>query len=72
MLKDGDAKKPFLHRKIVKKIREQYGMISLLNFVLDCQKMEKSSNIEKFYAYIREKGLISEEKLERIIKEQNI
>lgn len=32
-----EEKGPFQHRKIIKEIREQYGMINLLNYVLASQ-----------------------------------
>ena len=65
----GPEKKPFTHRKIVKKIREDYGMVGLLNFVLESQKIQTDvPGINKFYDYIREKKLLSQEKIDRIIK----
>lgn len=31
-----------MHRKVVKKLREQYGMVSLLNYVMESQKIDKT------------------------------
>ena len=60
-----------MHRKIVKKIREQYGMVSLLNFVIESLKIEKFiPGIEKFYEFIEERGLLAKEKLHKIMRDQ--
>lgn len=38
-LKEG-SKKIFNHKKIIRELREKYGMISLLNFIFDLDKVE--------------------------------
>lgn len=42
-LKEGE--KVFMHKKIIRHLREKYGMISLLNFVLDLNKVQKCGTL---------------------------
>ena len=52
-LKEGD-KKTFKHKKLVKYLREKYGMIDLLNFVFQLDQVHKTGTlIEKFYEFIK-------------------
>lgn len=74
--------KYFKHKKIIKKIREDYGMLELLNLVKHSEKMKKETfiknpvanhemfTIDFFYELILNKKLITAERLAKIIQEQ--
>jgi hypothetical protein len=69
------AKGIFTHKKIVKVLREEFGMIFLLNLVKECEKKFKESKNAQTKVFnillevIKERKLISPEKLERILTE---
>ena len=60
----GDRQSQFPHRRVVKKIREDYGMVSLLNYLFECQKEKKVtfsvSLYEQLETYLLHKELITQ------------
>lgn len=69
-LKEGE-KKMFNHKKVIKELREKYGMVNLLNFIFDLDKLNACGTlIEKLYIFIRQNDLISEERLNKLIRDQ--
>lgn len=73
----------FRHKKVIKRIREDHGMLELLNLLKLSEKrakekVEKSGVLgktedimEAFYEMVREKQLISPEKLEKLMEDQS-
>jgi hypothetical protein len=43
-LREGE-KKLFVHKKVIKELRETYGMIGLLNFVYTLEKVKESGTL---------------------------
>jgi SepF-like predicted cell division protein (DUF552 family) len=70
-LKGGEKATAFNHKKVVRELRERYGMISLLNFVFELDKVKETGTlIEKLYIFIRSHELIPEERLQKLMREQ--
>jgi hypothetical protein len=40
----GDGQGYFRHRRVVKKIREACGMVNLLNYIFECQKVKSKTD----------------------------
>jgi hypothetical protein len=57
----GDGQGNFRHRRVVKKIREDEGMLRLLNYIFECQKMKTKADFlfEKFVDFLISKQLIT-------------
>lgn len=70
-LKEGE--KVFTHKKIIRYLRQKYGMISLLNYIFELNRDHKCGTlIEKLYQLIRDRNLIDEQRLEKLIMEQKV
>lgn len=68
----------FKHKKVMKKLREDYGMLELFNLVKESERVRRESvnspeqrreqhAIDFFYELIRRKDLIPNDKLSKII-----
>lgn len=67
----------FRHKKVIKKIREEQGMLELLNLLKvsekRCREKEQCGApedlMDSFFEIIKEKNFISKEKLEKLVEE---
>lgn len=72
----GDAL--FRHKKVIKRIREEHGMLELLNLLKVSEKRGREKEecgapedlIDSFFEVVKERNVISKEKLEKLMEEQ--
>lgn len=58
---------PFRFKRVIKKAREEVGMLRLLNLIFECEKMKKvGSTYEKLVQYLIEHEIISKDKLAKM------
>jgi hypothetical protein len=62
----------FHHVKVVKEIREQYGMGYLLHLACEAKESLKNETIEVFYESIRGRRLIPLTRLQNLIAQQKL
>jgi hypothetical protein len=59
------------YRKLVKELREKYGMVNLLRNIFECQKYYKNSKtIDRLCEFIKDKRLLSIGTIENLMKNQ--
>lgn len=65
-----EGEKNFRHKRVVKKIREDHGMLALLNFVFAAQqaKLKAYTMFDRFVEYLVNNHLIAREKLDKLLE----